>query len=239
MSNTRFDVRFGSLILSVLLLPAFVEAQLSESADGSPGDRLPVPAEWSESSGGSFVRYTTLGPDNLALSDPAETNLFKLPLVGSLREIGYRVSSSDGGKFDALTRQALFANLELPWEWSGQNGFSAEPYLSLEIGRFERRSEHRNFISFGPVVRLTHQRWGTRLFVDAGLSPTAIDGARYGDRDFGTSFNFSSHLGLGFRFGAKENQFIKLRYEHISNGGIDRDNPGVNMIGIDFVFLGK
>ena len=216
MPSPRSTFFFTGILPIALLLPAIASAQLSETPDRLLSDAV------------STARTIQL-----------ESNLFTLPLVGTLREIGYRVSSSDGKKFDALTRHALFMDLELPWYWSGQSGFSAEPFLSLEVGRFSHGSEHRSFISFGPLVRLTHQRWGRRLFVDAGLSPTVIDGAKYGERDFGTSFNFTSHVGLGSRFGAKENHFVKFRYEHISNGGIDENNPGVNMVGLDFVFWAK
>jgi len=239
MTNTRSTFCITGIISIALLLPAIASAQLSEAPDLSLRDTVPVAKKWFGSSGSSFVPYTTPGPGDLELSSPAESNLFKLPLLGRLRDFGYRVSSSDGNKFDALTRHALFVDVELPWEWSAQSGYAAAPYLSLEVGRFSRGSEQRSFVSIGPVVRLTHQRWGTRLFVDAGLSPTIIDGAKYGDTDFGTSFNITSHLGLGLRFGATEDHFVKVRYEHISNGGIDEDNPGVNMVGIDFVFWGK
>ena len=77
------------------------------------------------------------------------------------------------------------------------------------------------------------------MFMDLGLSPTIIDGATYGDHDFGTSFNFTSHIGLGLRFGQSKNHVVKLRYQHISNGGIDEVNPGVNMIGIDVVLWAR
>lgn len=239
MSNIRSTLCFTCVISIAVLLPAVALAQFSEPPDLSLRD---APSATEELPGMSIdwsSAYATVAGSDLTLSNPADSNLFSLPLIGNLREIGYRISSSNGNKFDALTRHALFVDVELPWEWSGQRGYGAAPYLSLEVGRFSRSSEHRNFISFGPVVRLTHRRWGTRLFVDAGLSPTVIDGAKYGGRDFGTAFNFTSHLGLGFRFGAKENHFVKFRYEHISNGGIDEDNPGVNMVGVDFVFWGK
>ncbi len=106
----------------------------------------------------------------------------------------------------------------------------------MEGGRFESGSEHRYFASFGPSVRLTSDERRVPLFVDLGISPTVIDGSQYGQNDFGTSFNFTSHVALGLRFGRTKNQVVKLRYQHISNGGINNVNPGVNMVGIDFSF---
>jgi lipid A 3-O-deacylase len=165
--------------------------------------------------------------------------LFSLPLIGKLRDIGYRVTIADGSDFDGLTRQALFLDFELPWTWSGQNGMSVSSSLSLELGRFSRDSEDRNFVSIGPSIRLTNDNWRKPFFVDLGLSPTVIDGSSYGDKEFGTSFNFTSHVALGMSFGKQKNHSVRLRYEHISNGGLDEANPGVNMIGIDFVLWAR
>ncbi len=109
----------------------------------------------------------------------------------------------------------------------------------MEGGRFESESEHRYFVSFGPSIRLISDAHRVPLFVDVGSSPTVIDGSKYGDDEFGTSFNFTSHVALGLRFGQTKNQVVKLRYQHISNGGINNINPGVNMVGIDFSFSVK
>lgn len=183
----------------------------------------------------------TAGADNFstALDSRAEKNLFSLPLVGNLQSMGYRVTSSDGNNFDGLTRHALFLDFGLPWTWSGQSGFSVSSLLTLEAGRLRKDSEYRNFLSLGPVLRLTNDRWIKSIFVDVGLSPTVIDGTTYGDRKLGTSFNFTSHLALGLRFGENKDHTVKLRYEHISNNGFGEVNPGVNMVGIDFVFWSK
>ncbi len=120
--------------------------------------------------------------------------------------------------------------------WSPWTNVSASPKLTLETGRFESGSEHRSFASFGPSVRLTSDAHRVPLFVDLGISPTLINGSQYGQNDFGTSFNFTAHVALGLRFGPTKSQVVKLRYQHISNGGINNINPGVNMVGIDFSF---
>lgn len=176
---------------------------------------------------------------DLALDEPTGRNLLRLPLVGTIRDTGYRIGTVGTGNFEGLTRHTLFVNFALPGGWNTLNGLSAIPYLTLEAGRFTRNSQHRNFLSVGPALRLMQDRWSSRMFVDVGVSPTVIDGARYGNRDFGTSFNFSSHLGVGIRFSDRSDHFVKLRYEHISNGGINDTNPGIDLVGIDFVMWAK
>jgi hypothetical protein len=43
-----------------------------------------------------------------------------------------------------------------------------------------------------------------------------------------TAFQFGSHIGLGYRFGAKRSYEIGYRFQHISNAGIKKPNPGIN-----------
>ena len=99
--------------------------------------------------------------------------------------------------------------------------------------------EDRAFGSLGPNFLFENERWRLPLVVDMGLSPTVIDGSTYGDRELGTSFNFTSHLAVGMRFGQSRNHSVSLRYQHISNGGISVKNPGVNMIGLDVVLWSR
>ncbi len=167
---------------------------------------------------------------------PDDAGLFSLPLLGTLESFGFRFATADGGKFNGLTQQAFFADFTLPWRWTTWKNVSIAPRLTVEGGRFESGSEHRYFASFGPSLRLTSDVRRVPLFVDLGISPTVIDGSQYGQNDFGTSFNFTSHVALGLRFGRTKNQVVKLRYQHISNGSINNTNPGVNMVGIDFSF---
>ncbi len=168
--------------------------------------------------------------------DPEDTDLFKLPLIGDLSRIGFRTATADGGQFERLNQYALFLDFSLPMSWLPWPDVTADPRITLELGRFELGDEARNFASLGPAIRFTNQRWRLPMFVDVGLSPTVIDGSRFGGRDLGTSLNFTSHIALGMRFGRQNAHALSLRYQHISNGGINHTNPGTNMIGLDLVF---
>lgn len=188
--------------------------------------------------GASSVAETALD-DRVDDPVPEDVNLFHIPLIGEIENFGFRMATADSGKFDGLRQQAFFVDFKLPWEWSPWPNITASPKLALEVGRFNQGSEDRFFASLGPTLRLANDRWRVPLFMDLGLSPTIIDGSSYGDRDFGTSFNFTSHIGFGLRFGQKRNHLVKLRYQHISNGSIDEVNPGVNMIGVDVVLWAR
>lgn len=166
---------------------------------------------------------------------PEDAGVFRLPLIGELDEIGVRYATARGG-FDGLTQQAVFATFRLPRVWSIGKATAVIPRIMVEAGRFELGSQHRAFASFGPTLRFASDGLQVPLFIDAGFSPTVIDGSIYDGKDFGTSLNFTSHIALGARLGRSNSQLLRLRFQHISNGGINDDNPGVNMIGLDFSF---
>ncbi len=46
----------------------------------------------------------------------------------------------------------------------------------------------------------------------------------------GWRFNFNPLLGLGFEFGPDPAFFLEMRIHHISNGGLDEENQGVNSV---------
>ncbi len=181
----------------------------------------------------------TTAPNSTRLLVTGKDKLFHIPLIGRITDVGFRVASVNGGQFDGLSQRSLFVDFELPWQWSPWQDTTVTPRIMLEVGRFDRHLEHRSFASLGPVFRFERNSWRLPMFLDLGISPTAIDRANSGDSDYGTSLNFTSHVAFGFRFGRNSNNRISLRYQHISNVGINSKNPGVNMAGIDFVFWSR
>ena len=169
------------------------------------------------------------------MSDVGNVRLFEMPLIGRITGFGFRQGTADGGRFADLDLQAAFVDFRLPWRWSPWRNMTVTPRLTLEVGRFSNDFEQRTFRSLGPTFRFERNLSSLPLFLDLGLSATTIDGVQYGDRDLGTSFNFTSHVALGLRFGPNQNNRVSLRYQHISNGGIDSTNPGMNSFGLDVV----
>jgi len=236
--------RTSSIYQAALFLLLFIAVTTHARESAAPsGERQSPPITNSSSLSGSGFATSNAVPttrdERIDTTVPDDISLFHIPLVGKIQDFGFRVASGDGGKFDDLTQQAFFVDFKLPWTWSPWTNFTASPILAFDIGRFEQGSENHYFASLGPTLRLANDRWRVPLFIDVGLSPTIIDESTYGDQDFGTSFNFTSHIALGLRFGESRNHVVKLRYQHISNAGIDEVNPGVNMIGVDVVFWAR
>ena len=221
-----FNFRVAALLLFVFLTPIAQAAEfISNSAlENEALDRL--------------LRDEIRS--NLVLTpDTSYIQIFEVPLIGRITGFGIRQGNVDGGQFNDLDQQAVYVDFRLPWRWSAWGSTTITPRLTLEVGRFVNDVEDRAFGSLGPNFLFENERWRLPLVVDMGLSPTVIDGSTYGDRELGTSFNFTSHLAVGMRFGQSHDHRVSLRYQHISNGGISAKNPGVNMIGLDVVLWSR
>ena len=225
-SKSGFTYRAGMFLLLIFVTRLGQASEL----DAIPvsEDTLANSAVWQSSNLNSTGTLVT-GKDKL----------FQIPLVGRITDIGIRMATVDGGQFDKLVQQSVFVDFELPWQWMPWQGTSVTPRLAFEFGQFKTSAEHRLFASLGPVFRFERETSRLPLFMELGFTPIVIDGSNYGESDLGTSLNFTSHVAFGLRFGRNKNNRVSLRYQHISNGGIDSTNPGVNMLGIDVVFWSR
>ncbi len=245
--GSRSYGRVMPLLAALLALVGSAAAPVAAAPGPAPADE-PAAAE-AERSGNESDRLETRGstasPPPSAYrprfgrgtdGDPGDDNvgLFSLGLPEIIDRVGVRHAFATGGTFDDLTQQAAFIDFRLPWHFVTAGGLHISPRLTLEGGRFENGGDDRLFASLGPAVRLSNPRWRLPLVVDAGVSPTFIDGSEYDGREFGTSVNFTSHLALGLEFGERNRYRLDLRFQHISNGGLNDDNPGVNMLGLGF-----
>ena len=80
-----------------------------------------------------------------------------------------------------------------------------------------------------PTLRWRADNGSAPWFVEAGIGLSYMTD-RYitVHKEFSTSFNFASHLGVGYNFGDQRRHEVQLRLEHVSNAGIKHPNPGEN-----------
>ena len=64
--------------------------------------------------------------------------------------------------------------------------------------------------------------------VRLGSALTLMSDYTYGEEDFGGSVAFTNHIGLDYWF--LENMSALARVQHMSNAGLYRTNPGLNLI---------
>lgn len=133
--------------------------------------------------------------------------------------------SAAGDKFDGVVQIA--ATFEVS-DWNLLRAHRVE----ISVGPIFSASGNAAFASIGPVWRTPLV--GDRLFVDMGISPTFISASRFGGRDLGGHFHFTSFVSAGIQLGRSGS--LAVRIQHTSNGGLRGTNPGMDMVGMEFSY---
>lgn len=82
-------------------------------------------------------------------------------------------------------------------------------------------------IGLVPMLRWRFDEGRSPLFVEAGIGASyLVDGYRTRTKEFGSRWNFSDHLGVGFNFGAQRRHELGVYVKHVSNAGLANPNPG-------------
>jgi len=122
------------------------------------------------------------------------------------------------------------------WDWS-KSWFRGDKwhvggYWDAGVGYWKRDAapgENDNLYEIGltPVFRLQQNDF-RGLYFEGGIGAHFLSDTSLGDKNFSTSFQFGSHLGLGYRFGAKHAFDIGYAYQHLSNASIKKPNDGID-----------
>jgi len=86
-------------------------------------------------------------------------------------------------------------------------------------------------LGYSPVLRLERPLGGGQalLFVEGSIGARLLSHTRVApERSLSTAFQFSDMLGVGVQWGAQARSTLGLRYQHVSNLGIKRPNPGLD-----------
>lgn len=108
--------------------------------------------------------------------------------------------------------------------------------LELAVGAVTRAEQSRPMLSLGPVWRWQPQGSENRWYVDLGLSPTVLGGGKFDGRDLGGNLHFTSSLEVGQIFGHRSASAVSLRIQHLSNGGLNGANPGLDTVMFGFSY---
>ena len=138
-----------------------------------------------------------------------------------------RVATAYAGKFDA----DLFT---VAW-YVGTPAWLRADRLELAAGVIVADDVSRPFAFAGPVWRAA---LGSRSpFVEFSFGPTVIGGSTVDGRDLGGNLHFRSAIAFGIAGGHGHAHEIAIRVEHVSNGGLQNHNPGLDSIGLSFVIV--
>jgi len=152
----------------------------------------------------------------------------------SIESVGGRVGFSAFNSAPRFEQYDIFSAVRLPWRYDFSPNWSIHTQVNAAVGCL-RDPGHDAFIgSFGPGIMFTRQGWP--FVLDAGIAPTYISRPDFGSKELGTNAQFTSHGGVGFDV----LPFLRVgyRFQHMSNGGLGKKNPGLNlhMVAVSYVF---
>jgi hypothetical protein len=132
--------------------------------------------------------------------------------------------SFDGGS-QRFHEAEAFAQMELPWKWDFISDFYFRPGLDASAGWISDNAADGFIGTLGPMLKLGKGKFPVTL--EAGVSPTILSRDRFGAKDFGDDVQFTSHIGVNWQ--VTKHFTVGWRFQHMSNAGLARPNPGVNL----------
>jgi len=124
----------------------------------------------------------------------------------------------------------------IQWDWEKRlyqgGGWNVGGYWDLGLGYWRNNgSPNRNNeiveIGLTPVLRLQRDNL-EGLYGELGIGWHLQSHTTIGDKSMSTAFQFGSHVGIGYRFGAKRAYDLSYRFQHLSNASIKKPNDGIN-----------
>ena len=158
--------------------------------------------------------------------------LFACPTQAQDYVVGVRGGSSfesDAGNFQQVD---VFAGRYLPWLWGSTNGVNFKPQVQASAGWLHNNGDSGFVGTLGPDVELRIRKFPITL--EGGASLSALSQSDFPERNLGGWFEFTDHIGFNWHI---NNQFtVGWRFQHMSNAGIYKCNPGLNLQMLSFSY---
>ncbi len=139
--------------------------------------------------------------------------------------VGFRAGVSAVERDEDFEQYEIFASYGLPWCQKRPRNWIVRTRLNATAGAIRGGAETGFISSVGPGIILSNT--GDQISLDIGSRATFLSRSRFGRQTLGGRFHFTSYIGIAFQLG--RNLGIGYRYQHMSNAGINKRNPGLNM----------
>jgi lipid A 3-O-deacylase len=157
------------------------------------------------------------------------------------------ISLEGGASFSDERKTTTMARVGVQWDWDlkwFQTGsWYLGGYWDASVGDWhtddrDGGSHDVGDFSITPVLRFQSAATsGFVPYVEVGVGAHVLTSKNIADdRHFSTNFQFGNHFGAGIRFGDKAQYDLSYRLQHLSNGGIDTPNPGINFNQLRFEY---
>lgn len=135
---------------------------------------------------------------------------------------------------------AYRAGLQWDWnkrwlanQWMFVNGYwdLDFTYLQAHYGKNPKSRNNNQVLSFVPMFRAQFGDINNTItpFIQLGVGPSLVKNVYFGNLNISSSFQFDDRLGFGVLFGKQKQFELSYMYNHLSNAGIKRPNPGIDM----------
>jgi lipid A 3-O-deacylase len=142
------------------------------------------------------------------------------------------VRAVDGASFEVGSGNGVDlwrAGIQWKWQkrWFEGKDWHVGGYWDLQLGQWNGASNITD-ISLTPTFRLQRNA-GYGPYLEGAIGFHYLSGKNItAGKQFSTNFQFGDHIGAGMRFGDQGNWDLGVRFQHVSNGGIKKPNPGIN-----------
>jgi lipid A 3-O-deacylase len=116
--------------------------------------------------------------------------------------------------------------VEEPWrkQQAAQGGeWQFAGYWEFSAAVWDNRDESTADVGFTPVFRWER----ASIYVEGALGFHLVQTHISAARTFSTAFQFAEHVAAGIRLRKYE---VGLGLQHLSNGGLNKPNPGINFV---------
>lgn len=125
-----------------------------------------------------------------------------------------------------------FVSWNLPWYWNVGSQWRLQTRLQFSAGWLADPGGNAFIGTLGPTVALARPHFPFSF--EGGVSPTLLSQHQFATKDFGTDFQFTSHLGIYAELSAHFR--LGYRFQHMSDAGLASSNPGLNLHVLSFSY---
>lgn len=151
--------------------------------------------------------------------------------------------SVEVGNGDATDMWRVGAQWNWDQKWFTGGDWVLGGYWDLSLGAWDGDSNaggNKNITEAGltPVFRWQQKTpSGLAPYLEGAIGFHLLSKTRINaKREFGSAFQFGTHVGAGIRFGDRRQFDLGYRYQHLSNGGIKNPNDGINFNQLRFAY---
>ena len=141
-------------------------------------------------------------------------------------EFGLQGGMSFANNDESFNKYDIYGNYRLPWAWEWDESKQIETNLTAAASILDAGNDIGMAGSLGFEFIFKTVKFPLEL--RAGEALTLLSEVKIGEEDFGGPVQFTGHIGLNYCFLEKLRAVVQV--QHTSNGGLYRENPGINTI---------